>query len=447
MAPAAPSAPASDGPDSLRAKNEAARLDVLHSYKILDTATEDDFDHITSLAALVCNAPIALISLVDEDRLWFKSAYGILVKDIPRRSAFCSHAILDPELPLIIEDARVDPRVKECHLVVGEPFVRFYAGFPLIVDEGHVIGTLCILDRETRALTPSQMEALYHLGRQVIRLLELRKAYFRLNGIERMRSDLSNMIVHDLRSPLAAASMFLDSFMLASAQVVPEELRDDISKSMEILGSLTEMVSSIIDVARLEEEQMPIHRLPSDMNAIARAAIDLVKGPEAEVRLSGDGLTHAACDAPLLTRVIGNLVSNAMKHSQGSQVEVHVSTSDGQAIVTVTDHGPGIPPERHLRIFQKFGSVQGDPKNRAYSTGLGLPFCKMVIDAHGGTIGLTAAPGGGSRFWFTVPLKAADPSRLLVNIGGPANRSCGLPRTSAAPHLPNTDSVLPASSQ
>jgi signal transduction histidine kinase len=404
--PAPPSA--SDTPDLLRPKNEDARLEVLHSYKILDTATEDDFDHITSLAALVCTAPIALISLVDEHRLWFKSAYGIQVKDIPRRSAFCSHAILHPELPLIIEDARNDPRVNDCNLVVGEPFVRFYAGFPLIVDEGHVIGTLCILDRETRTMTPSQMEALHHLGRQVIRLLELRKAYFRLNGIEQLRKDLSNMIVHDLRSPIAAATMLLESYMLHSDGKVTEDLRKDVSKSKDILGILTEMVSAIVDVARLEEEKMPIDRTPSDLMAIARSAIDLVKGPHATVALSGDGSTNAACDAPLLTRVIGNLLSNAIKHSHGSEVEVHVSMAHGQATVTVTDHGPGIPTERHQRIFQKFGSVQGDPKNRAYSTGLGLPFCKMVIDAHGGAIGLDDAPGGGSRFWFTVPLRASE---------------------------------------
>jgi signal transduction histidine kinase len=445
MSTAGPSSAASEALKLLRAANEGARLDVLHSYQILDTATEDDFDHITSLAALVCDAPIALISLVDEHRLWFKSAYGIQVRDIPRRSAFCSHAILQPDLPLIIEDARNDPRVNDCNLVVGEPFVRFYAGFPLIVDEGHVIGTLCILDRESRILTSSQMESLRHLGRQVIRLLELRKAYFRLNGVERMRSDLSNMIVHDLRSPLIAASMYLISFLRDSAGLVSEELREDVSRTKDILGKLSEMICSILDVARLEEEKMPIERIPSDVLSIARAAIERVKGPDAKVSLSGDGSTRAACDPSLITRVIGNLVSNAMRYSRGSGVEVHVANSAEHAMVTVTDHGPGIPAERHQRIFQKFGSVQGDPKNRAYSTGLGLPFCKMVIDAHGGTIGLKDATGGGSHFWFTIPLTASEPPHLASSAA--ADRPDIQMPSSQAPHLPNTDSVLPASSQ
>lgn len=434
--------------DSLRAQNESARLAALHSYKILDTANEDDFDHITSLAALVCNAPIALVSLVDDDRLWFKSAHGIQVKDIPRRSAFCSHAILNPELPLIIEDTRSDPRVNDCHLVVGAPFVRFYAGFPLIVDEGHVIGTLCVLDNESRTLTPSQKTAMFHLSRQVLRLLELRKAYFRLNGIERMRSDLSNMLIHDLRSPLSAVTMFLENFMRDSAGTVAEDLREDVSRSMGVVGSVLEMVSSIVDVARLEEEQMPIDRSHSDVTAIAQSAIARVQGPDVKVILSGDASMSASCDASLITRVIGNLVSNAMKHSHGTAVEVHVTQAEGNAVVTVTDHGPGIPAERHARIFQKFGSVQGDPKNRAYSTGLGLPFCKMVVDAHGGTIGLKEAPGGGSRFWFTMPLTPLD--RRLRSAAsarnGPAEPSSHSNKATAA-SSPTTDSILPAASQ
>jgi signal transduction histidine kinase len=445
MSTAVPASAAAEALKLLRAANEGARLDVLHSYKILDTATEDDFDHITSLAALVCNAPIALISLVDEDRLWFKSAYGIQERDIPRRSAFCSHAILQPDLPLIIEDARKDPRVNDCHLVVGEPFVRFYAGFPLIVDEGHVIGTLCILDRESRGLNSSQMEALRHLARQVIRLLELRKAYFRLNGIERLRNDLSNMIVHDLRSPLIAASMYLVSFLRDSAGVVSEELRGDVSKTKGILEKLSEMICSIVDLARLEEEKMPIERTPSDLLAIAQSAIERVKGPDAQVSLSGDASARAACDSSLITRVIGNLVSNAMKHSRGSKVEVHVTNSDEHAKVTVTDHGPGIPAERHQRIFQKYGSVQGDPRNRAYSTGLGLPFCKMVIDAHGGTIGLRDAPGGGSHFWFTIPLRPSESPQHLSNVV--VSRGEVQRESSHAIPPPNTDSVLPASTQ
>jgi len=153
--------------------NEAERLAALNRYHILDTAAESEFDDFTELAAHICAVPIALISLVDSDRQWFKSRVGLDVAQTPRDVAFCSHAILDTGL-FEVADTLDDKRFQENPLVTGDPGIRFYAGTPLLTDNGQAIGTLCVIDTVPRELSPAQKKALAALGRQVVRQLDLR---------------------------------------------------------------------------------------------------------------------------------------------------------------------------------------------------------------------------------------------------------------------------------
>jgi GAF domain-containing protein len=154
--------------------NEAERLAALKEYHILDTGTEQSYDDITTLAAHICEVPIAMISLVDEVRQWFKSKVGLEQQQTSRNVAFCAHAILQNE-PFIVRDATKDRRFADNALVTGEPHVRFYAGIPLINPEGLALGTLCVVDHQPRLLSAAQQEALRALSRQVMALLELRR--------------------------------------------------------------------------------------------------------------------------------------------------------------------------------------------------------------------------------------------------------------------------------
>jgi GAF domain-containing protein len=154
--------------------NEPDRLEALRRYQLLDTDPEQAFDDITALASQICGVPIALMTLVDERRQWFKSRKGFSATETPREISFCTHTIMDTK-PLVVKDAQQDERFRDNPIVTDEPGVRFYAGAPLITSDGHALGTICVADTQPRELSHSQVSALETLARQAVSQMELRR--------------------------------------------------------------------------------------------------------------------------------------------------------------------------------------------------------------------------------------------------------------------------------
>ena len=173
--------------------HEKQRLKVLWQYDVLDTVPEEMFDDLTELAAGICEAPIALISLVDEDRQWFKSKVGVTIGETSRDVSFCAHAIQQEGL-FIVPDATRDDRFANNPLVVSDPKIRFYAGAPLITPDGHALGTLCVIDKVPRVLRPEQQQALRVLARHVMTQLELRRHARELAEARRASADAAGAL-------------------------------------------------------------------------------------------------------------------------------------------------------------------------------------------------------------------------------------------------------------
>lgn len=172
--------------------HEDDRITSLKSYDILDSLPEKDYDDITRLASEICQTPVSLISLIDDKRQWFKSAHGLDVKETPRDFAFCAHGILNPNEIFIVPDSRKDIRFADNPLVKNDPHVIFYAGVPLVNKDGYPLGSLCVIDTATKELSESQLNALKYLGKQVVTLLELRKANKTLQTLKSYLEERNN---------------------------------------------------------------------------------------------------------------------------------------------------------------------------------------------------------------------------------------------------------------
>ncbi len=183
--------------------NERQRLKVLWQYDVLDTMPEAVFDELTELAARICGAPIALISLVDKERQWFKSRVGITRSETARNISFCAHAILQPDL-FTVPDATLDARFAANPLVKSDPKIRFYAGAPLVTPDGYALGTLCVIDHVPRDLSADQRQALRVLARHVVGQLELRRQSRELAQVRQSSAEAKRELLH-VQTQLAAA--------------------------------------------------------------------------------------------------------------------------------------------------------------------------------------------------------------------------------------------------
>jgi len=235
---------------------------------------------------------------------------------------------------------------------------------------------------------------------------QVEEQYHKLRDLESLRDNLVHMLVHDLRTPLTGIRMYLEllreDVRLSRAGGGLKEL---VNEANAVSERMTTMVNDMLDVSRLEEGAMPVHRTGADLTVLASEAMK-VAGAGQRVNVTFDAPVTGVkveCDPELIRRVIANLVANAVDFSPDrSTVSVRV-LNGAEAKVEVQDEGPGIPAEFHERIFEKFGQADVMRQRVKHSSGLGLTFCKLAVEAHGGRIGVASEAGRGSTFWFTLP--------------------------------------------
>ena len=232
----------------------------------------------------------------------------------------------------------------------------------------------------------------------------LQESYERLKELEHLRDNLTHMIVHDMRSPL---TMILMSLGLLAATPPPEasDFSGILQTARQGAATLAGMVTQLLDISRLEASQMPLQKTECDLVKTVQSAIDSlgVSVEARHLRLLAPAPVTALGDVDILRRIVNNLLGNALKFTpQDGEIAVSITRETAAARVAVTDNGPGITAEDHQKIFEKFGQAQAGKEKGG--SGLGLTFCKLAVEAHGGRIGVLSEVGQGSTFWFTLPL-------------------------------------------
>jgi signal transduction histidine kinase len=255
-----------------------------------------------------------------------------------------------------------------------------------------------IADLRIRVRNAAQMKALYD---------ESEERFLRISDLETHRDALVHMIIHDLRGPLTSIRGNLDLLKMTMGDEAGSDLEESLKSCIKGADSMNGMIRSILDVSKLESKTLELDLEELELRSLVESARDSL-GPVA-FKVEIEGLSsqpvRLRCDSELVSRVLVNLLSNALDHSpEEASVVVEVSGDADSARVAVRDRGPGIPAEFQEQIFEKFAQVSGNQKRRKASVGLGLAFCKLAVEAHGGRIGVESADGAGSEFWFQLPV-------------------------------------------
>ena len=230
-------------------------------------------------------------------------------------------------------------------------------------------------------------------------------SYRRLRELEQLRDDLVHMVVHDMRSPLTGVLTNL-ALMQREAATMSAPIREDLHAALESAEALNRMANDLLDVSRLEQDKMPLQRAPCDVSKIASdvgAALGMMDRLR-QIDVESPGPLEVRCDATIVRRILENLVSNGIRHTPaGSRIRISIVDADSRVRIAVADEGYGVPPEARKKIFEKFGTVEARNERAYQSVGLGLAFCKLAVEAHGGTIGVDSGLPAGSVFWFELP--------------------------------------------
>lgn len=394
----------------LEPQNEKERLNALESYSILDSLPEEDYDSLTAIASQICNTHISLVSLIDDKRQWFKSHHGLDVEETPKEYAFCAHAINDPHEVFVIEDAREDERFHDNPLVTGAPYVIFYAGVPLVNEEGMPLGTLCVIDKEPKNLNEEQINSLRALSKQVMNLMELRKknllleeAYDYLEERNDELEQFATMAAHDLKSPLATISGLSEMLMVN----IGEKLNLKAHGHLQMISHSAHRLRSLVDgllhynTCLRSAASKAFHIAPDTL--ISELNQKLTIPDDCQLNLETE-LSSIEINKSAVIEVLNELVSNAIRYNdkESIKVEIGILEKEDDYHFHVLDNGPGIAPDHHERIFKVFEIASQPDRYGIIGNGVGLATAKKIVESQSGFITLSSDKGEGAKFIFSL---------------------------------------------
>jgi signal transduction histidine kinase/CheY-like chemotaxis protein len=390
---------------------EAARLSKVARYEILDTPREGNFDRITKLAAKLFNVPIALVSIVDHDRIWFKSRYGFDQKQIPKSPELFASTFLQKSVYYTkdrSETSLTNP------IYAYDSGFQFFASAPLITADGHPLGVICIIDRKPRELSDTETRLLAELAAIVMDEMEMRLA---ARQAYKQQREFLNIAVHDLKNPLAAILGF--SEIISEEQEV-QELHQYNSYIKRSADNMLQIIEGLLKNSLMELDQVRIHPIPIYFSDIIESVIignkSQARKKRQEVHVHFDDEPIINADPLKLGEALDNLLSNAIKYSPlESEIDITLKEEGESAVFTVQDHGPGLSEEEKTKVFEKFSGLSAKPTGGETSTGLGLSISKKLVELHGGT--LTAESEGkekGSIFSVQLPLASKSDQEELM---------------------------------
>ena len=423
------------------------RLAALHRLRLLDSEAEANFDRVSRLASHLLKAPVALLSLVDDHRQFFKSAVGLggwagEARETPLTHSFCQHVVTSGA-NLVVEDARAHPVVCD-NLAIPDLGVAAYLGIPVRDRDGFVLGSFCVIDGETRAWSPADIALLEDLTQMVMTEIALRQENIdrretaaQLNqrnealadakeaaeAAARAKADFLANMSHEIRTPMNAVIGMTELLQHTALSEDQSEFVATIRTSGE---SLLTLINDILDFSKIESGRLDLELIPVNLRECVESALDLGAGPAAAKGLelfadfAADLPVSMLGDSTRLRQVVVNLVSNAIKFTTHGEVVVTLARRPAIAStltqppqperlhVCVRDTGIGIQEQRLHRLFKAFSQVDSTTTRNFGGTGLGLAICRRLVDLMGGRIWVDSQPGRGSSFQFELPLTFAN---------------------------------------
>lgn len=389
--------------------NEDERIKYLESFQI-DSESDKVLDELTELACKLTGVSKSLISIVERDKVWFKSQKGMQLDPTPRELSFCSHATANDNNLFYIEDARENENFKDQPYVDANDGIMFYAGVQLKDEQDLPLGTVCVLDHEPHVLTADQKRSLQMIADLVMRQLQLHKTNLALNEKtalleenNEMLKNFAQVVSHDMKMPLASMILTTDLLNKKYSNALDEDGKRYLNTIKDTAFSMSDYVDTILN--HYESDQLAIdEREEFDIYSIIEKVEELV-GQRDDLKLIFPEVnTIIKSNSVAVEQILLNLVGNSIKYNDKEIIEIEITASETPQFyeISVHDNGIGIPKDKQNDIFKLFTTLDQSDRTGKKGNGIGLSTVKKLVGKLGGEITLDSQINEGTTFTFTI---------------------------------------------